>query len=118
MKMWGFLAVVIAIICGVGYASYQVTKVSWEKQGKTLTPTAFVMGENPSGEAFGVGAAAGFVFGLIDNGGLFYGMKYMEPLFSLIPRNNEPLMNAGSVFLAVTDIPTHMLSMQIRKHLQ
>jgi hypothetical protein len=42
-----------------------------------------------------VGMASGLVFGFIDNAGLFFGMEYLDPLFSRLPRGDEEKVMSG-----------------------
>merc|ERR1712048_508022 len=42
-----------------------------------------------------VGMASGLVFGIIDNAGLFFGMEYLDPLFSKLPNGDEEKVVSG-----------------------
>ena len=42
-----------------------------------------------------VGMCANLVFGIIDNGGLFFGGIYLEEVFALLPGNSDANVIAG-----------------------
>ena len=70
-----------------------------KETGESLTLSEF-FGVNKSFpeimKAMGVGMASGFVFGLIDNGGLFFGMSALDPVFVRhFPDGDHELVKSG-----------------------
>jgi len=95
-NMFIFLALVAFAIYLAGAMAFHVTNM---KNPDNKVTVAEFLGSTPQAfadpMAIAVGMVSGFVFGFIDNAGLFFGMKYMEPFFSLFPLSEEELVGAG-----------------------
>lgn len=88
MNVLLLLVVSVALILGTGYFAYQITNKGAER--KQTVPEFLGLHPVPSLKSMVIGMSAGLVFGLIDNLGLYYGMKTFGPY---LPK--DPLIAAG-----------------------
>lgn len=96
-KMMIFLiqCVVIIVICSFIYY-YIYTKFSQfdEQNKKKSLLDVLGLSKNWTTEQWTVGMMQNFIFGFIDNAGLFFGMEKLDPLFKKFSKGN-PLIEAG-----------------------
>lgn len=89
-RMRIFLIIVLVAICVCGIIAFFVQK----SNDANLDCSMFMNGRITALSVI-VGMVSGLVFGFIDNAGLFFGMDYLDPVFSKLPSGAEPLVNAG-----------------------
>tara|TARA_B100000787_G_scaffold166446_1_gene151703 strand:- start:104 stop:616 length:513 start_codon:yes stop_codon:yes gene_type:complete len=99
-KIKKLLTVVIVIIVVSGVTAYKTLAKRREDEGKNKLTVAEFFGFNKPFDkilkAAGIGMISGFVFGLIDNGGLFFGMDALEPVFAkYFPDGDNELVKSG-----------------------
>lgn len=107
------LLITLLLILIFGYFAFRMAKSSHkEKTGYDLSFYEFLLGNkilNESGnvdlflifnarfiKAFAVGMVSNFVFGMIDNGGLWLGMSSLDPFMTSDPLTKSALGNAYS----------------------
>jgi hypothetical protein len=87
--VWGVLG-------GCLIASFLMCLLAWgnaNAMGNHMTLGEFLGSKKMAGAVVGMGS--GFVFGFLDNAGLFFGMDMLDPIFSQIPMGKESLVVAG-----------------------
>ena len=99
-KITRLLTTVLILIIFTGVLAFQTLAKRRKKEGKDELTLSEFFGVNKSAKdiayAIGVGMTSGFVFGLIDNGGLFFGMDALEPLFEkYFPDGQHDLVKSG-----------------------
>lgn len=87
--------VVIIVVCSFIYY-YIYTKFSQfdEQNQKRSLMDVLGLSKNWTREQWTVGMMQNFIFGFIDNAGLFFGMEKLDPLFKKFSKGN-PLIEAG-----------------------
>jgi hypothetical protein len=93
-KMWRFIFQVVGVISFFGVIAWFVQKSNDHLREEPLTPFKFSSGTINWLSVF-VGMVSGFVFGFIDNFGLFFGMDYLDPKIKELPSGSENLVAAG-----------------------
>jgi len=95
-QLRNLLLMSVGLIIGFGYLAFTMAKKKKiEDEGSSLSLSEFLLGEHVVNEdgkfelsklfnmrflkAFGIGATSSFIFGFIDNAGLFQGMASMDP---------------------------------------
>ncbi len=86
------IIVSIVLIAGFGYAAFRSEK----NKNSELTFAEFIsINPMPSAKSIGVGMVSGLIFGIIDNGGLFYGMDSLDPF---LPKNKLIAAGLGNTY--------------------
>lgn len=89
--LYRLLGVCISIICALCLCAYYL-----ELENRPyLTLWDFVIGEDLSIESIIVGMSSGFIFGIIDNSGLFFGIDALDPF---LPRGKLISAGLGNTF--------------------
>jgi len=77
---------------GFGVVSYQI--FAW-KVGPTANFNWWFNGENITILSIGVGLFSQFIFGFIDNAGLFFGASFLDEWFMMLPAADDANVFAG-----------------------